>query len=67
MELKECAKLKKKEQSYNQKSLAFKLSIVKTGNLFNIHQLFLDDLLPSRTCAKGRGHIKEYYGENLSL
>ena len=51
-------KKKKKDQSYNQKSLAFKLSIVKTGNLLNIHQLFLD-LLPSRPCAKGRGHIKE--------
>ena len=47
--------------------LAFKLSIVKTINLLNIHQLFLDDLLPSRTCAKGRGYIKEQYGDNLCL
>lgn len=47
--------------------LAFKLSIVKTGNLLNIHQLFLDDLLPSRTCAKGREYIKEQYRDNLSL
>lgn len=72
VELKQYAKFKKRKSTRViirrvWLPLAFKLSIVKTGNLLNIHQLFLDDLLPSRTCAKVRGYIKEQYGDNLGL